>query len=167
MSTKAENLGILFDPSLTFPTHITATCKSANYESYCLRRIKCYLSKDTLKTAVYALILSKLDYCNSLLVGLPNAEIMKFQHIINSATHLVSGSKKIEHMMPVLIGLHWLPVKQHVLLKLLCLTYNALHQLAPEYIIDLLKSYSPARSVQSMGQDLLCIPYAHTKKYGQ
>ena len=137
------------------------------WKFYSIKHIKRYLSKDALKTAVHALISSKLNYGSSLLVGLPKAEIMKFQHIMNSAAHLISGTKKTEYITPVLIDLHWLPVKQRIQFRLLCLTYKALHGLAPEYISDLLKTYSWARALLSKEQDLLCIPYAWTKKYGQ
>ena len=86
---------------------------------------------------------------------------------MNSAAHLISGTKKAKHITPVLIELHWLPVEQRNQYKLLCLAYKALHGLDPQYISDLLSVYSPARALQSMDQDLLCIPHARTKKYGQ
>ena len=91
---------------------------------------------------------------------------MKFQHIMNSAACLITGSRKIEHITRILVGLHWLPIEHVVNFKLLCLTYKALHRLALAYIIVLLKSNSPTRSLHSADQDLLCIPYALTKKYG-
>ncbi len=104
--TKAKNLGVLFDPSLNLSTHISATCKSAFYQLYCFSRIKCYLTTEALKTAVHPPISSKLDYCNSLLAGIPKGEIKRLQHVMNSAAHLVSGPKKAEHKTPVLIDLH-------------------------------------------------------------
>ncbi len=111
LSSKAKNLGVLFDPSLNLSTHITATCKLAFYQLNCLSRIRCYLSADAPKTTVHALISSKLNCCNNLLVGLPKGEIRKLQHVMNSAAHLISGTKKAEHITPVLIELHWLPVE--------------------------------------------------------
>ncbi len=88
LSSKGKNLWVLFDPSLTLTLHITTTCKFANYQLYCLGRIKHYLSSDALKAAVHELISSKLDYCNSLLVGLPKTELSKFQHIMNCAARI-------------------------------------------------------------------------------
>ena len=149
------------------PSHITATCKSANYQLYCLNRIKHYLSPDTLKTAVHALIYSKLDYCNSLLVGLPIPELSKFQHVLNSAACMITGTRKFHHIKPVLIDLHWLPVDHCVKFKLLCLTHKALHGLAPRYISNLLQLYSPPRSLRSSEHELLCILKACAKKYGE
>ena len=149
-STKAKNLEVLLDPSLTLSSHITLTCKSANYQLYCLSRIKRYLSPGALKTAIHALISSKLDYCNSLLVGLPKSDIQKYQHIMNSAVCMISGYSKYDHIFPVLADLHWLPIEYWVNFKLLCLTYKALHGLAPAYIADLLKLYSPTSSFQEV-----------------
>ena len=68
LSTKAKNLEVLFDSSLNLYTHISATCKSAFYQLHCFSHIKRYLTTEALKTAVHALILSKRDYCSSLLV---------------------------------------------------------------------------------------------------
>ncbi len=165
--TKAKNLGVLFDPSLNLSSHITATCKSANYQLYCISRIKRYLSPDTLKVAVHALISSKLDYCNSLLIGLPKNELFKLQHIMNSAACVTTGSKKFSHITPVLVDLHWLPVDYLVQFKLLCLTYKALHGLVPAYLSDLLQQYSPLRSLRSTENELLCILKVCTKIYGE
>ena len=125
--TKAENLGVLLDQSLNLSSHITATCKSANYQLYIISRNKHNLSPDAFKTAVHALISGKLDYCNILLIGLPNNELFKLQQIM-----------KFSHITPVLVDLHWLPVDYRVKFNLLCLTYKALHGLAPAYLTDLL-----------------------------
>ena len=59
---QAKNLGIMFDSDLYLKSHIIATCKAAKYQLYRLSRIKKYLTPGALKTAVHALILSKLDY---------------------------------------------------------------------------------------------------------
>ena len=98
---------MIIDPSLNLGSHITATGRAANYQLHCLSRIKRYLTPDALKVAVHALISSKLDYCNSLLAGLPKYEIQKYQHIMNSAARLISGTRKRDHITLVLIDLHW------------------------------------------------------------
>ncbi len=158
LSTKAKNLGVLFDQTLNLSSHITATCKSANFQLYSIRRIKCYLSLNPLKTAVHALISSKLDQCNNLLIGLPKNELFKLEHIMNIAARMITGTKKFIHIAPMLVDLHWLPVDYCVKFNLLCLTYKALHSLAPAYLTNILQQYSPIRSLCSVEQELLCIP---------
>ena len=120
-----------------------------------------------MKTAVHALISSKLDYWNSLLAGLPKYEIQKYQHIMNSAARLISGMRKCDHITPVLTSLHWLPVEHRINFTLMCLTYKALQGLAPTYLTDLLVNYCPMRSLHSAEQGLRAIPKAHTVEYGK
>ena len=95
LGTQAKNLGVILDSALSMETHITSTCKAANYHLYCLSRIRKYLTSEALKMAVHALISSKLDYCNSLLIGLPTTEISKLQNIVNSAARLISGARNL------------------------------------------------------------------------
>ena len=166
-SAKAKNLGVIIDLSLNLASHITATGRAANYQLHCLSRIKRYLTPDALKAAVHALISSKLDYCNSLLAGLPKYEIHKNQHIMNSAARLISGTRKCDHITPVLSSLHWLPVEHRINFKLMCLTYKALHGSAPTYLTDLLVKYCPVRSLRSVEQGLLTVPKACTVRYGK
>ena len=62
--------------------------------------------------------------------------------------------------------LHWLPIHQHILLKILVLTYKGLHDLAPSYISALLTPYTPSRTLQSSSKTLLTVPKYNTVSYG-
>ena len=61
--------------------HINKACNAAFYHLHNLRRIKKYLSRDSLITLVHAFITSRLDYCNGLLFGLPKVQIAKLQRV--------------------------------------------------------------------------------------
>ncbi len=145
---------------------MTSICKSANYQLYRLSRIKKYLTPAALKTAVHALVSSKLDYCNGLLAGLPKQQTDKLQAIMNSAARLITGTKKFDHITPSLMTLHWLPIEKRISFKLLCTTYKALNNLAPQYLTDQLEKYTPSRALRSADKQLLCIPKIRTQKYG-
>ena len=56
----------------------------------------------------------------------------------NSAARLVTLTRKQEHITPILIGLHWLPVRFRIIFKILLLTYKALNGLALSYEIQVL-----------------------------
>ena len=68
---SARNLGTWFDTHLDMGTHITKTCSSAFYYLYNIRHIRKYLSRESTEKLVHAFISSRLDYCNSLLYGIP------------------------------------------------------------------------------------------------
>ena len=104
---------------------------------YNIRRIRKYLSKECTETLIHAFISSCLDYCNSLLYGLPACQIQKLQRVQNSAARLVFEESKFCHITPLLRALHWLPVAYQIVFKISLLTFKAIHKLAPTYISEL------------------------------
>ena len=76
-SPSVRNLGTWFDPHLDMDVHITKTCSSASYYLYNIRDIRKYLSRSSSETLIHAFIKSRLDYCNSLLYGLPKYQLSK------------------------------------------------------------------------------------------
>ncbi len=134
VGTEAKNLGVMSDSDFTMNDHITAVCKSANYQMYKIRCIKKYLSLDALKTAVHSLVASKIDYCNSLLSGLRKYQVTRLQHIMDCAPRIICSTCKYEHITPVLRALHLLPVKFCTMFKVACMAYKALDSQAPAYL---------------------------------
>ena len=124
-----------------------------------------YLSQADTERIVHAFVLSKLDYCNSLLYGIPSREIEKLQRLQNTAARSVNCVHK-EDITPIVKKLHWLPVNDKILFKLLLLTYKSLNGLAPVHVNDLLRHYSPCRSLRSSDSNFLVIPKTTTITYG-
>ena len=67
--------------------------------------------------------------CNALLIGIQQFLLAKLQGLQNSAARVVSRARKYEHITPVLIKLHWLPVKFRIQFKVLLLVYNIEHSM--------------------------------------
>ena len=86
---------------------------------------------------------------------------------MNSTACLTLGMKKYDHITPSLRKLHWLPVEQRIMFKILCLTFKALNGLAFSYIASLITPYSPTRALHSSDHQLLCTPKVNTKKFGE
>ena len=84
---------------------------------------KSYITNDSCKILVQALVISCLDYGNELLRGLPQVLIERLQRIQNCAACLITRSRKSEHITPVLCELHWLPVKYRLRFKVNTFTY--------------------------------------------
>ena len=78
-SDQVRNLGFILDSNLTMKQHVIETCQTAYYELKRISSIRRYLKEDAAKQPVTFCVLSRLDYCNSLLMGTPNSVIQPIQ----------------------------------------------------------------------------------------
>ena len=88
---------------------------------------------------------------------------------ISTSTRLVTGSRKYDHITPVLRSLHWLPIHQRIDFKIATLVYKCLHGLAPPYLADdcvLVSSLSNRRQLRSASSQRLLVPRTQTVTYG-
>ena len=142
-------------------------CKKAILNIKSIGRIRRYLSKEDLKRLVNALVISRLDYANSILYGLPKYELDKLQRVQNAAARLITGKKKSDHITPVLKDLHWLPIKYRINFKIMLLVYKSLHNLAPDYLQKIIEERCPTRTLRSSRRSLLSTPKIYTTTYGK
>ncbi|KAI5608107.1 hypothetical protein C0J50_9600, partial [Silurus asotus] len=161
MCTAVKNLGVIFDSSLSFKDYVNNITK---IEFFHLRnminiaKIRNMMSLQDAEKLVHAFVTSRLDYCNSLLSGCASKCINKLQLVQNAAARVLTRSRKYDHITPVLISLHWLPIKSRIDYKILLLTYKALNGLAPQYLSELLYQYDPPRLLRSKGAGYLLVP---------
>ena len=85
-----------------------------------------------------AFILSRLDYCNSLLAGCPKYLLSKLQKVQNNAAKLIFRITRSAHITPMLHSLHWLPIEQRIKYKLFLLCFKVISHQAPVYLSELL-----------------------------
>ena len=167
-SPSARNLGYILSSDLSIDKHILHTCRSAYTALRQISSIRSYLTVSATKVLVCAFVLSRIDYCNSLLAGCPKHAIDKLQRIQNSAARLVLRAKKRDHITPLLYSLHWLPVKARIEYKLSVLCHNFFSDSCPVYLSALLSVYSPARNLRSSSDTrTLSIPRVRTKTFGE
>lgn len=79
---------------------------------------------------------------------------------------IITFTCKYDHITPVLVRLHWLPVSYRIRFKVLLLTYKTLNDLSPEYISELLNKPKYTRNLRSQSQHLLSVPKSRTVTYG-
>ena len=109
-----RNLGVWLDSNLSMADHLTKTSSAAFYYLYNIRWISKYFSKECTETLIHTFISSPLNYCNSLLYGLPSYQIQKLQRVQNSAARLVFQESKFCLIQPFLRALNWLPVANRI-----------------------------------------------------
>ncbi len=145
-SASVRNLGVIFDDQLTFKEHIAKTARSCRFALHNIRKIRPFLTEHAAQLLVQALVISRLDYCNALLAGLPSNTIKPLQMIQNAAARLVFKEPKRAHVTPLFVSLHWLPVAARIQFKTLMLAYRTTTGSAPTYFHSLLRIYIPSRS---------------------
>lgn len=121
--------------------------KSCLFQVRQLSKIKPLLSKGNLKTLIYALITSCLDYCNARLIGISQASTSRLELVQNSAAQ--SGASKQEHITPILASLHWLPVQLGIHFKIILFVIKSPNGHAPFYQRELLHPCVPSHSLRS------------------
>ena len=162
-SEPVRNLGAMFDSLLIMAPHVKSVVKKSSFHLRNIGKARHVLTEDATKTVMQSLVMSRLDYCNALLIGIQQDLIAKLQRLQNSAARIVSRTRKYEHITPVLIKLHWLPIKFRIQFKVLLLVYKALNGLAPKYIKELLVPYKPRRHLRSEAKGLLDEPRTRLK----
>ena len=165
-SQEARNLGVIMDSSFNLQSHVNNLCRCAMIGIRKIGQLRNYLSQDITLQLIHAFVTSRLDSCNSLLFGLPERDMMKIQRVQNTAARLVLRIRRHDHITPALVELHWLPIRQRVIYKLLLLTYKAMHQSAPVFISDIICRYVPSRSLRSASESRLVVPKSLLKTYG-
>ena len=117
-------------------------------------RISHLLDEDTMKILMCSFVLSRLDYCNAILKSCPKFVIQKLQKVQNRAAKLVFKSHYRDSVTPLLKELHWLPVSLRIDFKILCYAYKCFHHTAPFYLQEIVKSYTPQRTLRSKESSL-------------
>ena len=128
--------------------------------------MKPFLSQKSLKTLVTSLVLSKLDYCNSLLAGLPDVSIKKLQRVQNHAARMVLSASRLTRSTEMLKSLHWLPVKARIQYKIALLCHLSQKSTAPVYLKDMLTPFERPRPLRSQFSNSFSVPRTKLKRYG-
>jgi len=129
--------------------HVSKVASSCFYQLHRLRQIRRLVGLEVTAQLVSVFILSRLDYCNSKLAGLPRCTTEPLQRVLNAAARLVLNLRLHVHITPALQQLHWLPIDYRIT-YILCLIMHLVHtSRAPQYLSDCVQTV--ARSSRRPG----------------
>ncbi len=164
-SNSVRNLGVNLDSNLSMDAHISRLCQTLNFQLRNIARIRRFLDKDTCHHVVRALVLSRLDYANSLLAGTTEINLTKLQRLQNKAVRLIHGINRREHITPYLADLHWLPVRERVNFKICTIIYQCINGSSTPYLQNDIHRYTTANSLRTLRSATdttrLKVPFTH------
>ena len=169
-SDKARNLlvGVIFDSFMNLEPHITQVCRVAHMHLSNLRKIRNMLTDEAACKLIHAFITYCIDYCNSILYGMPDTTciLSDLQRIQNTAARILTkcGDRNYPSIN-LLKKLRWLPVRQRITYKILIWTFKAFHKTAPQYVCDLIIPRTYNRTVRSNNSFALVVPMIESKHY--
>jgi hypothetical protein len=158
--SSVRDLCMFIDSDLVMRTHGQRTVSRCSAALRQLRQIRRSLSAATFLSLVVALVYARLDYGNSLLVGIPAYLANRFQSVLNAAARLVYNLKRSDHITDALVCLHWLRASERIKCKVAVLTYKVIHGFAPRYLgtFDRIADLPGRRCLQSAETHCLQVP---------
>ena len=133
---SVKNLGFTLDCHLTMNAHVSNIARTCYFELRRLAYIRRFQTSTATATLVSAFVLSRIDYCNSLLFGSTNDVTSHLQRIQNYAARVILRLPMSSRITIHLKSLHWLPVKVRSTYKIACLCYHCHSSTAPSYVTD-------------------------------
>jgi len=137
-SLSIRSLGFIFDSSLSLSPQINSVAKSCYFHLRRIRQLLPFLDDPTLHLLVTSLILSCIDYCNSLYYGLPDSTLYPLTKAFNCAARLISRVPRFSHISPSLVTLHWLPLRYRIIFKICTFMFKLNNGNFPKYLINLI-----------------------------
>ena len=143
------NLGYYMDQHLRNTVHINKLSSCLYLLLKKIARIRHLIDEGTCKMIVQALVISKLDYCNCLLLGCAEYELDKLQKIQNMSCRIIYNLSKYDHVTDHMKELHWLQIRERITYKVAMLAFHCYTGTAPTYLREILPSSHGRTSLRS------------------
>ena len=165
-------LGVPLSSDLSLDRHISNVCASCYHRMRQLRPARRSLDANSLATLVHAFVISRVDYCNSLLAAVPKYTTDKLQHVLVAAARVITSTRKYDRGLSRLLHeeLHWLDVPERILFKLCVFIHQCLNNNVLRYLMDTCSSVAtvPDRQcLRSAGRNYPVVPRHWLATYGR
>lgn len=137
--------GVIMDSNLQMESQANKTIKVCLSLICVLRQVLPLLPKDSRALVVRSTVLSRLDYCNSLYLGAPQYIIQGLQRVLSIAAKVTLNRQRSSSTTAALNDLHWLPIRERISFKSLCMVFRAVHDTGPLPLQDKFNWYEPKR----------------------
>ena len=162
-SLYVKDLGVTFDQTLSFDEHTIKNVSSCMSILGQINRVKHAFDRKTLITIINSLVFSKMFYCSSVWSNTAEKNLKKLQTVQNfAARRIVTGTRKFDHITPVLKDLKWLPVKLQLYYRDAILAYKCMNGHAPSYLSSQLIKRWDVSKRSTRSSQLLNIPLYKT-----
>lgn len=141
-----RDLGVILDSRLSMKKHIINVSRACFYHLCRIRQIRSCLDDDSASTVAVALVLSRMDYCNAVLAGLPEATLLPLTRVLHTAARIVMKLGRRDHVTPALRALHRLPIMDRIRFKLCLMMHNIVINRSPSYLKDLVTPCSASQT---------------------
>ena len=94
-------LEVYVDETLSFEAHIGNVVRTCFFQLRQLKAIRNFIPLDTAKTLVNTFVVTRLDYCNNILAGVPSYQLDRLQSVLNAAATLVCRASRYDHITPL------------------------------------------------------------------
>ena len=157
-----KDLGVNFDPTLSFDGHITSTVSSCMSKLAQINRAKHAFNPTLLTYIIHMLVFSKLFYCSSVWSTTSANNISRLQHVQNFTARIISGTRKYDHITPVLETLGWHPVKTQLFLRDAIYAFKCMTGRAPGYLTSQIVTRNEISGRMTRNSQQLNIPLFRT-----
>ena len=167
-SDCAKSLGVILDSKLGFTQFATSQCRSANFNLFNIRKIRKYLSTESTIALVQSLVLSRLQYCNSLLINSKLKLFYGLNRVIKSSTRLIFNIKRCDQISITkkLGDLNWFLMDNMCKFKILSITHKTIILKKPIYLNKLLNE-ELMRNTRLQYSNLLSVPKINLMRIGK
>ena len=121
---SVRDLGVILDSEVLMRVHISKISSSCFFHLRRLCKLRPLIDTASAQRLASAFILSRVDYCNTVLAGLPTSTLAPLQRVLNAAARVVAGGTLHTHVSGIMKSLHWLPIAYRIHFVCLCTAFT-------------------------------------------